>query len=32
MPASDGGGDFVGIGDPLECLGVGIVVVEEAVD
>ncbi len=32
MPAPDGGDDFVGIGDPLEGLGVGVVIVEEAVD
>ena len=27
-----GGDDFVGIGDPLEPLGVGVVVFEEAID
>src|SRR5271155_2627331 len=32
MPASDGGDDFVGIGDPLEGFGMGVVIVEEAVD
>ena len=32
MPASDGGDDFVGIGDPLEGFGTGVVVVEEAID
>src|SRR5271165_1038056 len=32
MPAPDGGDDFVGIGDPLEGLGVCVVIVEEAVD
>ena len=32
MPSSDGGDDFVGIGDPLEGFGVGVVVVEEAID
>ena len=32
MPAFDGGDDFVGIGDPFEGFGIGVVVVEEAVD
>ena len=32
MPAPDGGDDFVGISDPLERLGLGVVVFEEAVD
>ena len=32
MPASDGGDDFVGIGDPLEGFGMGVVIVEEAID
>ena len=32
MPAPDGGDDFVGIGDPLEGLGLGVVVFEEPVD
>jgi hypothetical protein len=32
VPASDGGDDFVGIGDPLEGLRVGVVVVKEAID
>ena len=32
MPTSDGGDDFVGVGDPLERLRVGVVIVEEAVD
>jgi hypothetical protein len=32
VPASDGGDDFVGIGDPLERLRVGVVVVKEAID
>ena len=32
MPAPDGGDDFVGIGDPLEGLRLGVVIVEEAVD
>jgi len=32
MPAPDVGDDFVGIGDPLEGLGVGVVIIEEAVD
>jgi len=30
--ASDGGDDLVGIGDPLEGLRLGVVIVEEAVD
>jgi hypothetical protein len=32
MPASHGGDDFVGIGDPLEGFGMGVVIVEEAID
>src|SRR5208282_2374798 len=32
MPASDDGDDFVGIGDPLEGFGMGIVIFEEAID
>ena len=32
MPAPDGGDDFVGIGDPLEGLGLGVVVFEEPID
>jgi hypothetical protein len=32
MPAPDGGDDFVGVSDPLEAFGLGIVVDEEAVD
>ena len=32
MPASDGGDDFVGIGGPCEGFGLGVVLVEEAVD
>ena len=28
----DGGDDFVGVGDPLERLRVGVVIFEEAVD
>jgi hypothetical protein len=32
MPASDGGDDFVGIGDPVEGFRMGIVVFEEAID
>jgi hypothetical protein len=32
VPASDGGDDFVGVGGPLERLGLSAVVVEEAVD
>ena len=32
MPAPDGGDDFVGVGGPCEGLGVGIMLVEEAVD
>ena len=32
MPSSDGCDDFVGVGDPLERLRVGVVIVEEAVD
>ena len=31
-PAPNGGNNFVGIGDPLERLGLGVAVVEEAVD
>jgi hypothetical protein len=30
MPTSDGGDDFVGIGDPLEGFGMGVVIVEES--
>ena len=32
MPASDGGDDFVGVGDPLEGFGASVVVGEEAID
>ena len=32
MPTPDGGDDLVGIGDPLERLGLGVMVFEEAVD
>ena len=32
MPASDRGDDFVGVGDPLERLGLGVVIFQEAVD
>jgi hypothetical protein len=32
MPASDGGDDIVGIGDPLERLRLVVVIVEETVD
>ena len=32
MPSSDGGDDFVGIGDPLERLRLGVVIVEETID
>ena len=32
MPAPDGFDDFVGVGDPLEGLRLGVVIVEEAVD
>jgi hypothetical protein len=32
MPSFDGGDDFVGIGDPLEGLRVGVVIIEEAID
>ena len=32
MPSSDGGDDFVGVGDPLERLRVGVVIFEEAFD
>jgi len=32
MPAPDGGDDLVRIGDPLEWLGLRIMVVEEAID
>jgi hypothetical protein len=32
MPASDGGDDFFRVCDPFEGLGMGVVVVEEAVD
>ena len=32
MPSSDGGDDFVGIGDPLEGLRLGVVIVEETID
>src|SRR6202521_6417814 len=32
MPSSDGGDDFVGVGDPLERRRGGVVIVEEAVD
>jgi hypothetical protein len=32
MPSPDGGDDFVWISDPLEGFGIGIVVIEEAVD
>ena len=32
MPSSDGGDDFVGICDPLEGLGLGVVVFEEPID
>ena len=32
MPSSDGGDDFVGVGDPLERLRAVVVIVEEAVD
>jgi hypothetical protein len=31
-PSSDGGDDFVGLGKSLEVYGVGIAIVEEAVD
>jgi hypothetical protein len=32
VPAPDGGDDFVGIGDPFEGLGLGVVVFEEPID
>ena len=32
MPSSDGGDDFIGISGPFEGFGLGIVVVEEAID
>ena len=32
MPAFDGGGDFVWIGDPLEGFRIGVVVFEKPVD
>ncbi len=32
MPAPDGGDDFFGIGDPLERLGLRVMVLEEAID
>ena len=32
MPAPDGGDDLVGIGDPLEGLRLGVVIVEETID
>jgi len=31
MPPPDCGDDFVGIGDPLEWFGLGVVVIEEAI-
>jgi hypothetical protein len=32
MPWFDGGGNFVWIGDPFEGFGMGVVIVEEAID
>jgi hypothetical protein len=32
VPAPDGSDDFVGVGDPFEGLGVGVVFVDETVD
>jgi hypothetical protein len=32
MPASDGGDDFVGIGDPMEGFGLSVVIDQEAID
>jgi hypothetical protein len=32
MPASDGRDDFVGMGNKLEVFGMGVIVVEEAVN
>jgi hypothetical protein len=32
VPAPNGGEDLVGIGDPLEWLGPGVVIFEEAID
>jgi hypothetical protein len=32
MSASDGGDDLVGIGDPMEGIWLGVMIVEEAVD
>src|ERR1017187_3746016 len=32
MPASDGGDDFVGVGDPMEAFGLSVVVDQEAID
>ena len=32
MPSLDGGDNFVWIGDPFEGFGMGVVIVEEAID
>jgi hypothetical protein len=32
VPTPDGSDDFVGVGDPFEELGVGVVVIDETVD
>jgi hypothetical protein len=32
VPSSDDGDDFVGIGDPLEWFGIGVVIVGKAID
>src|SRR5436305_11478385 len=32
MPTSDGGDDFIGVGDPFEGFGMEVVVIEESID